>query len=268
MVIAAVLGLQDPSTDPMVVTARVVSVGPEAALCRLWHEGAAQPGPAVLPLTECVADARHGLAAGQRLQAVIIEPGSPPVLSVTRPDLIAALLPGIVPEIREGLVRVMRIAWKPGARAKIAVAAYAPDVDPVAACLGRRANRVLALSRALGGDKMEIVPWSDDRERVLVNAMAPVRATGVAISERHAVVSVAAHQMSAAVGKGGLNSELAGRIAGLFVHVVQDGEDLQQALRDHLTEQQTFVADTTPSAPQSEAVVAANIPGPTAEPAA
>src|SRR3954468_25045682 len=137
MVIAAVLGLEDPSTDPMVVTAQVISVGTEAALCRLWHEGAGRPGPAVLPLTEYVADTWQGLAVGQRLQAIIIEPGSPPVLSVTRPDLIAALLPGFVPEIREGLVRVMHIAWKPGARAKIAVAACAPDVDPVAACLGR-----------------------------------------------------------------------------------------------------------------------------------
>lgn len=243
MVIAAVLGLEDPSTDPMVVTAQVISVAPEGALCRLWHEGAGRPGPAVLPLTEYAADAWPRLVIGQRLHAVIIEPGSPPVLSVTRPDLITALLPGFVPEIRDGLVRVMRIAWKPGARAKVAVAACAPDVDPVAACLGRRANRVLALSQVLGGDKVEIVPWSENRERVLLNAMAPVRPTGVAISDRHAVVSVAAHQMSAAVGKGGLNSELAGRIAGLFVYVVQDGEDLQRALQEQLAEQQGSTTD-------------------------
>jgi len=115
---------------------------------------------------------------------------------------------------------------------------------------------------------MEIVPWSDDRERVLLNAMAPVRATGVAISDRHAVVSVAVHQMSAAVGKGGLNSELAGRIAGLFVHVVQDGEDLQQALRDHLAQQQAPDAGAALGPVSADCPAAVNALGPTAEPAA
>lgn len=170
----------------------------------------------MVPATELPAEAipSHGRVSLLRL------PGEPGRLTASAPELVVALLDGVVPEVRDGVVRVMGVARAPGKRTKVAAAATQEGVDPVRVCVGRSASRVRSLTRHLRGEQIDIVAWHDDEEQYLRNAMAPAGCEAVDYDEDGvAVVTVAPHQMSAAVGEGGFNSMLAGRLVGRKVRV-------------------------------------------------
>ncbi len=171
----------------------------------------------LLPATEFPADTTFG--EGDVLSVLLLEDGDQPLVSASHPQLVAALLESVVPEIREGLVRVMGVARAAGRRAKVAVAATSDEVDPIPACVGRRANRVGFVAAELGGERTDIVAWHPDREQFLMNALNPANVDRVVVEGEDATAFVPAQQMSAAVGKGGLNSALAGKLTGLQVTV-------------------------------------------------
>lgn len=156
---------------------------------------------------------------GEPCFAVRVSDGSRPTYSVVRPELVEAVMAGIVPEIRTGVLRVMGVARLAGVRTKVAVASTVEGIDPIGACVGRERNRVLAMSRMLGGERVDIVAWHPDSAVFLRNALAPAAIDDVVIDGRDAVVYAPAHLMSAAVGAGGLNSQLAGQLAGFRVAV-------------------------------------------------
>ena len=184
---------------------------------------------AVLPLGE--APTQQLPEVGSTLQFLELDDSNDPVvLSLTHPALVSALLAGVVPEIRTGELQVQGVSRLPGVRAKVAVASTSEELDAVAAVVGRSANRVKHLANKLNGERVDVIPWHEDRSQLLRNAFAPAEVTDIKITDRLAAVSVAPHRMSAAVGRGGLNASLAGRLAGLRVTVVRDGEDMEAAL--------------------------------------
>lgn len=222
------LGLESdadtPQFTPSLVTATVTSANVDSALATFTYNG--KPVTGVLPVTE----QRPGLALtpGTVVVAVLCEPvalATRPRLSLIRRELVVDTLASLSPEVRTGAVRVMGVARRPGVRTKVAVAATVADIDPVAACVGRTHNRVDALRAALGGEQVDIIAWHPDREQFLRNALQPAAIGTVTIDDaaRSAVASAPAHQMSAAVGGGGLNSALAGKLVGLLVRIVAEG---------------------------------------------
>lgn len=221
------LGLEPDATTadftPVLVTATVISSNADAVL--LSFENAGRKVIGVLPVTE----QRPAVtwSPGDQVTAVLCEPvvtGSRPRLSMIRRELVTHTLASLSPEVRGGAVRVMGVARKPGSRTKVAVAATVPDIDPVAACVGRGHNRVDALRAALGGEQVDIIAWHPDRETFLRNALQPAAIGTVVIDTeaRTATATAPLHQMSAAVGGGGLNSALAGKLVNLLVRIVAD----------------------------------------------
>lgn len=224
----AALGLDDaadlaPDFAPRLVTATVTAANADTLTVTFDYAGHQHIG--VLPVTEQVPGAAHPV--GSEMVAVLCEPptpGSRPRLSRVRRELVTETLASLSPEVRTGTVRIMGVARKPGVRTKVAVAATVADVDPVAACVGRAHNRVDALRAVLGGEQVDIIAWHTDQEIFLRNALQPASVGTVVIDaqEKSATATAPLHQMSAAVGGGGLNSALAGKLTSLLVRIVAD----------------------------------------------
>lgn len=221
--IEELLGFADTTDNRPVYTGTVTSISENGASVTL-RDGRS----AVLPLGETPNQTLP--EPGAALRFLELDTGPPTVLSLTHPGLIPALLAGLVPELRTGELQVKGVSRLPGVRAKVAVASANSELDPVAAVVGRSANRVQELSKALNGERVDVIPWHEDRLQLLKNAFAPAELTSAAIDGRTAVASVPAHRMSAAVGRGGLNASLAGRLAGVHVTVVRDGVNLEAVL--------------------------------------
>lgn len=213
----AQLGLAASETfEPRVVTATVVSASSDVALMRL-HGTKTE---AVLPATEWFPTRRWSV--GDTYQLLQMDSSPRPLLSAVRSEIVEHHLSGVSPEVRSGSVRVMGIARQPGVRTKIAVAATEPGVDPIAACVGRSANRVRCISALLLGERIDVVAWHPDQADFLRSALAPASINRVEITDDEARAYAPGHQMSAAVGGSGLNSQLAGQLVGLRVTVIPD----------------------------------------------
>lgn len=172
---------------------------------------------AVLPQSEAPSSLK--LVPGASFPVSFMVDSDRPVCTASSPDLVAALYAGISPEVRNGSVRIMNVSRLPGTRSKVAVAATQEGVDPVAALVGREANRVAYVSRLLGGERIDVIPFNDDLTVFAKNAMAPAIVESVEFSDNKAIVFVHPHQMPAAVGGSGLNSHLAGELIGFPVEV-------------------------------------------------
>lgn len=215
-----IMPAQPPSSQEAqarrVVTARVLSATADVAVLRA-SEAVGKGFDAVMPRSEFYRDMHWEKGATYLLEQVGAMPR--PVLSAVRDEFIELLLAGVSPEVRSGAVRVVAVAREPGTRAKIAVAATEPGIDPVAACIGRDANRVRFLGRALCGERVDVIAWNPDTETYLRNALAPASVSELRVSGDQATAFVPQHQMPAAVGNGGLNSSLAGRLVGINVTI-------------------------------------------------
>jgi len=210
---------------------------------------------AILPHREQMP--RKSYHQGDRLRALILnvrmgtrEPQI--VLSRTHNDFLAKLFTMEVPEIFEGIVRIMGVCREPGARAKIAVTSSESDVDPVGACVGMKGSRVQNVVQELQGEKIDIVPWSPDPARYVSNALAPAQVSLVVVDEskKTLLVVVPDDQLSLAIGRQGQNVRLASTLLGWRIDVkseqkyaklIEDGyqslievEGVNEALADAL----------------------------------
>lgn len=206
-----------PSPDARVVTATIASATTDVALLRV-SPGVGRPYDAIMPRTEFYPNKRWEPAGVYTLEQ--LGSGPRPVLSAVRDEFIELLLQGISPEVRAGQVRVVALARECGIRTKLAVAATEAGVDAVASCVGRDANRVKYLREVLCGERVDVVAWHPDRETFLRNALAPAQVSELSFEGDMVTAVVPRHQMAAAVGGGGLNSALAGRLVGATVTVV------------------------------------------------
>lgn len=163
---------------------------------------------------------------GERLRAYILEvqknsKGPQVVLSRTHPGFLIKLFELEVPEISEGVIKIISAAREPGERAKISVYSSNRDVDPVGACVGMKGSRVQNVVQELRGERIDIIPWSQDQAKYVCNALAPAKISRVYIDEenRHMEVIVADDQLSLAIGKKGQNVRLASKLTGWKVDI-------------------------------------------------
>jgi N utilization substance protein A len=137
---------------------------------------------------------------------------------------VQALLATEVPEVADRTVQLRAVARAPGRRTKLAVLALDPTVDPVTACVGPNARHVHAIQAALVGERIDLVPWSEDPERMVALALAPARVQSVELDGtlRRAIVHVSRDQLDVARGVDGLNQTLAGELTGWSIELVPD----------------------------------------------
>src|SRR5579875_3779188 len=189
---------------------------------------------AILPEKEQIPHERY--RQGDRIRALITEvelseKGLSIVLSRTSNEFLIKLFEQEVPEMYEGIVEIRQCAREPGGRAKVAVYSKDADVDPVGACVGMKGTRVQAVVQELRGEKIDIVPWTDDQAELVCRALAPAKVSKVIIDEdEHAMeVIVPDDQLSLAIGKRGQNVRLAHRLTGWKLDVRSEAEAEEEA---------------------------------------
>ena len=179
----------------------------------------------VLPSKESMP--RDRFRHGEYVRACVIavdksSKGPQVTLSRTHPDFLRGLFAGEVPEIAEGIVEIKNVAREPGNRSKICVVSNDQKVDAVGACVGVKGSRVQAVVRELGGERIDIVPWSADTVVFVTRALSPAKVGDARVfeSERRVEVVVSDEQLSLAIGKGGQNARLAAKLTGWKVDLL------------------------------------------------
>jgi N utilization substance protein A len=181
----------------------------------------------VIPPTEQIH--KETFKRGDRIRAYIcdvkrISKGPQIILSRTHPGFLKALFEIEVPEISEGLIQIISVAREPGNRSKISVKTTDKDIDPVGACVGMRGSRVQSVVQELRGEKIDIVPCSDDQVQYVCSALSPAKVDRVYMDEdtQSMEVIVPDDQLSLAIGKSGQNVRLAARLTGWKIDVKSD----------------------------------------------
>ena len=182
------------------------------------------------------------------------------LLSRTDNELVRELFATEIPEIAEGTVEIKGIAREPGNRTKIAVYTEDHSIDPIGACIGQRGTRIQTIIAELGGEKIDIVHWSEDPQEYIASALSPAKVDGVTIleegTEREANVQVPEDQLSLAVGRGGQNVRLASRLVGMRINVLGAGKgekpETPEANQEETSEPEGAVAVEVTEAPETE----------------
>ena len=190
----------------------------------------------VLPYREQIP--KETYRRGDRIRAYIYDVlyesrGPQVILSRTHPNFLINLFKTEVPEISEGIVKVIGACREPGIRAKIAVSTSDPDIDPVGACVGMKGSRVQNVVQELRGEKIDIIPWHVDPAKFVCNALAPAEIARVIIDEenRSMEVIVPNESLSIAIGKRGQNVRLASKLTNWHLDVIDENQ-YSQAMKD------------------------------------
>ena len=164
-------------------------------------------------------------------------------VSRTNPEFMKGLFRHEVPEIYDGIIEIRAVARDPGSRAKIGVISYDSSIDPVGACVGMRGSRVQAVVGELQGEKIDIVPWSDDPATFVVNALAPAEVTKVVLDEdnRRIEVVVPVEQLSLAIGRRGQNVRLASMLSGWDIDILTEAEESERSQEEFRTRSAQFM---------------------------
>ena len=191
---------------------------------------------------------RENHRPGDRIRAFIYdvrrEPRGPQIfVTRTRPELMKALFAQEVPEIYDGIIEIRAAARDPGSRAKIAVISRDASIDPVGACVGMRGSRVQAVVGELQGEKIDIIPWSDDPATFVVNALAPAEVTKVVLDEDANKIEVVVpdEQLSLAIGRRGQNVRLASMLSGWDIDILTEEEESQRRQDEFNTRSALFI---------------------------
>ena len=184
---------------------------------------------AILPSREQTP--RESYRPGDRIVALLKDidreaRGPQIILSRTDVTLLVKLFEMEVPEIYEGIVRIVAAAREPGARSKIAVSSRDNDVDPVGACVGMKGSRVQAVVQELRGEKIDIVPWDRDPARFVCNAIAPADVARVIIDEANGSMELVVpdEKLSLAIGRRGQNVRLASQLTGWKLDIIGESK--------------------------------------------
>ena len=174
---------------------------------------------------------KENLRVGDRVRAVIARidraaRGPQIELSRTSPEFMKELFRLEVPEIEQGLLEIKSCARDPGMRAKIAVLSHDRRIDPIGTCIGVRGSRVNAVSNELGGERVDIVLWSDDPAQFVIGALAPANVQSIVVDEeRHAMdVAVDEENLALAIGRSGQNVRLASELTGWQINLMSAEE--------------------------------------------
>ncbi|TSC55701.1 MAG: N utilization substance protein A [Parcubacteria group bacterium Gr01-1014_18] len=157
------------------------------------------------------------------LEAVVMGPkGAEIRLSRTHENLVKALFAFEIPEIASGGIEVMSVARDPGSRSKVAVRAIGENIDPIGSCVGQKGTRVQTIISELGGEKIDIIQYSDKPEEFISHALSPAKVREIKVdpNSKSAVVTVGEDQLSLAIGKSGQNVRLAARLVGWKINIL------------------------------------------------
>ncbi len=205
----------------------------------------------IIPYDEQIPGERY--RQGERLRAYLYSVeethrGTFLRLSRSHPDFLKKLFEMEVPELVSGAVEIKEVAREAGSRSKIAVVSHDEHIDPVGSLVGQRGIRVSVVMGELGGEKIDIIEWSDDPREFIEGALSPAKILDVEINEeeKHATVEVAEDQQSLAIGKGGQNVRLAAKLTGWRIDIrsaagstPQESDDSQDIVSGDVVQETT-----------------------------
>jgi len=203
---------------------------------------------AVLPIKSTLPteNLKRGETVRAYIEEVKVTPKGPVILlSRTHPNFVAELFKMEIPEIYEGLVEINGIVREAGERTKLTVSSKNSMVDPVGACVGMKGTRVQSIVRELRGERIDIIPWTDDLRVLIAKALSPaaVESIGINEDEKSAMVVVSDQQLSIAIGKKGQNVRLAMKLTGWDIDIISETEynkmrkgEIETQLGDELSE--------------------------------
>ncbi|MEK7098067.1 MAG: transcription termination factor NusA [Patescibacteria group bacterium] len=181
----------------------------------------------VLPQEEQIYGEKYN--SGDRIKVYVkgvnITPRGPEiVLSRTSDEILKKIFYLEIPEISNGLIELKAVAREAGARSKVAVSAASENIDPIGSCIGQRGARIQTIISELGGEKVDIIEYSDETEKFIANALSPAKITKIETNaeEKKATVSVNSDQLSLAIGKGGQNVRLAAKLTGWKIDIIEN----------------------------------------------
>lgn len=191
---------------------------------------------------------RENLRQGDRIRAFILDVreevrGPQIFLSRAANEFMAKLFTQEVPEIYDGIIEIKAVAREPGSRAKISVLSRDTSIDPVGACVGLRGSRVQAVVGELQGEKIEIIPFSEDPVGFVVNALAPAEVAKVLMDEvaNKMEVVVPDEQLSLAIGRRGQNVRLASQLTGWYIDILTEAEESEKRQEEIKTRSDRFI---------------------------
>ena len=207
----------------------------------------------IIPFEEQIRGERY--EQGERIRAYLYRVEETPrgtfiKLSRSHPRFIEKLFEAEAPEIKNGTVEIKAIAREAGSRTKIAVTTSDPHIDPVGSMVGQRGVRVLTVMSELGGEKIDIVEWSEDPAEYIAEAISPAEAVSVTVYEddKRAVVEVTEDQQSLAIGRGGQNVRLAAKLTGWKIDIKSiEGESLASADENKVVVEENAVETKQPT---------------------
>ncbi len=201
---------------------------------------------ALLRRDECLP--REHVKNGDRIRAIIYdvrrETRGPQIfLSRTRPEMMAALFKQEVPEIYDGIIEIKACSRDPGSRAKIAVVSREGSIDPVGACVGMRGSRVQAIVNELGGEKIDIIPWTEDLGSLVIGALQPAEVSKVVLDEENGRIEVVVpdEQLSLAIGRRGQNVRLASGLLGWDIDILTEAQESERRANEFKTRSSLFM---------------------------
>lgn len=182
---------------------------------------------------------RENVRIGDRLRGLLNEiredaRGPQMIVSRTANEFLIELIKLEVPEIGQELIEVMGCARDPGSRAKIAVQALMPNLDPIGACVGMRGSRIQTVTNELHNERVDIIPWDEDIARFIINAMQPAEVLSIVVDEekKSMDIGVEEEKLSQAIGKGGQNVRLASELTGWTLNVMSENEAEKKSIKE------------------------------------
>ncbi len=183
----------------------------------------------VLPRKEQIESEKY--RRGENLRAIIKEVrqttrGPEVVVSRSDPQFLVRLFELEVPEIYEGIIEIKNVARQPGERSKIAVTSSDKRIDPVGACVGMKGIRIQAVSKELNNEKIDVIPWNAEPEIFITRALSPAKPVRVLVDapNQRAIAVLPDDQISLAIGRGGQNRRLTGKLTGFEVEIIKESE--------------------------------------------
>ncbi len=190
---------------------------------------------------------REVARVGERVRALILKVerqnrGPQIFLSRAHPDFMKALFAQEVPEIYDGIITIQAAARDPGSRAKIGVISRDSSIDPVGACVGMKGSRVQAVVQEMQGEKIDIIPWSEDTATFVVNALQPATVSRVVIDEEEGRIEVVVpdDQLSLAIGRRGQNVRLASQLTGSQIDIMTEAESSEKRQKEFAERSKMF----------------------------
>jgi transcription termination/antitermination protein NusA len=190
---------------------------------------------------------REVVRNGDRVRALILKVvrenrGPQILLSRAHPDFMKKLFAQEVPEIYDGIIEIKAAARDPGSRAKIGVISYDSSIDPVGACVGMKGSRVQAVVQEMQGEKIDIIPWSEDTATFIVNALQPATVSRVVLDEDEARIEVVVpdDQLSLAIGRRGQNVRLASQLTGRAIDIMTEAESSEKRQKEFVERSEMF----------------------------